>query len=618
MSFWTPQEPTAQNSVIPHSWWRGDSLAYNDAGTTLATNGQSVQQWTSKTASAKTLSQATSGNRPLLQTNVIDGHSVLRFDGTNDLLQASTASDWTFLHNATGHTLFVVWKKRQGNADRYDPLIDTSAASTSNTGYHIGADNRSSVPRTQQATMIISKSTGGTPSVQLTTGTYAAIGDPAWHVSCTSGSTIYSFYLDGRAGELNTGTLSSPSASSPTYALTAGGLGSAASLWLDGDIAEIIIYNSTLTTVDRQQVFQYLRDRYPSLAYADTKDQTATVILNTYDSNDHNGFPVLIKVSDSKLLVVFRRGTTHDQAGVGKISYCRSLWGGASGTWENPVDILTPAGGKNWQEVTGLRLASGRILLAVTRTPDVSATNSLEDDWTLYSDDEGTTWSTPVQITASTFTGDFTRIGTLFQSFNGDVFLPIYGMDTGDTNWSVRLLKSTDQGGTWTQIGEIADGQTDGRSYSETSLAYYGATLVAIVRLSTTGWWRFTSSDNGATWSSATSVATWIGGRPFITKDAAGHFYSVIRDGTSDVTRLACSVDGGATWQRGDDFGTAYRNNYGNCIHMDNGIGFVYGQEAAGLGSCSITYILPALSEKYRAGGPFSQMRVIQTTSRRR
>lgn len=614
MSYWTPQEPTAQNSVVPHSWWRGDSLAYTDDGTTLATDGQAVKRWTSKTASAKTLVNATEANRPTLETNVLDGHSVLRFDGTNDLLQAATASDWTFLHNGTGHTLFVIWKKRQGNADRLDPLIDNCAASSANIGYHIAGDNRSSVPRSHQILNIIAKGTGGTPSLSLTSSTYAAIGDPTWHVTATSGSTTHSCYIDGRSGELNSGTLTTPSSSAPTYVLTVGGLGTAASFWLDGDIAEIIVYNSTLTTVDRQQVFQYLRDRYPSLAYADTKDQTASVILSTYDSNDHNGFPSMVKVSDSTLLVFFRRATFHAQSGNGKISYSRSLWGGASGTWENPVDILTPGAGECWQDLNAIRLASGRILLVVSRTPNVDGTNDLDDGY-VYSDDNGSTWSSHAAITSS-FT-DFSRINQPMQRTNGDILLPIYGKDTGQTNWSVRLLKSTDNGITWSEIGTIANGHVDGRQYSETGLAYYGSTLVATIRLSTTGWWRVTSSDNGVTWGSASSVATWISGRPNISVDSAGHFYSVIRDASSDVTRLACSVDGGATWQRGDDFGTAYRNAYGNCIHMDNGIGFVYAQEAAGLGSASITYVLPALSEKYRAGGPFSQMRVIQSGRRR-
>lgn len=595
---WTPALATKAAGIVPHSWWRGDSLAYTDDGVTLAAGDETAKRWTSKTASAKTLVIADSGKRPILKTGVLDGHSVLRFDGIDDLLQASTAADWTFLHNGSGHTLFIVWKKRQANADRADVLLDTCGASSANYGYSLLADNRSSVPRVHQMVNLIYKNA---IAISLVSTSYAAAGDPHWHVSCTTGTTAsHTLYNDGRAGDTLSGALATPSSSAPTYALTVGATGSAI-LPADADIAEIIIYDKVLSTLDRQQVFNYLRARYPSLTFGDVKETLSTVLASTYDSNDHNSFPSIVAVSDSTLLAFFRRATHHNQSGAGKISYCKSTSGGAS--WAAPVDILTPGASENWQEAIALRLSSGRILLFATRTPDTDGVNDLEDDWVTYSDDDGATWSTAAQITATSFT-EMTRLACPVEAANGDILLPVYGLDTSDTNYTVRLLKSTDDGATWTEIATIADGEADSRSYTETGLAYYGSTLVAIVRLATTtGWWRFTSADDGATWSSGTSIASWIGGRPQITVNDAGHFFAVARDGDSGATRLVVSANGGANWQRGDDFGSATISDYGNCVHTGNGVGFVYGQEASDNTSASVYYWQPSEDEVVASSG---------------
>lgn len=75
-------------------WWEANDKAYSDAGTTLATaDATPIQQWTSlhPTASARTWSQATLGNRPDLKTNQINGYPCLRFNGTSDRMTLSSA-----------------------------------------------------------------------------------------------------------------------------------------------------------------------------------------------------------------------------------------------------------------------------------------------------------------------------------------------------------------------------------------------------------------------------------------------------------------------------------------------------------------------------------------------
>ena len=51
-------------------WFRADSGAYINAGTTLATtNGQTIQQWNDNSSNGKNVSQATPGSRPIYRTS---------------------------------------------------------------------------------------------------------------------------------------------------------------------------------------------------------------------------------------------------------------------------------------------------------------------------------------------------------------------------------------------------------------------------------------------------------------------------------------------------------------------------------------------------------------------
>ena len=60
--------------------WKADAGAYNDAGTTLATNGQTVQQWNDQSGEGYNLSQATSADRPTYNTNQLNGQPGINFN----------------------------------------------------------------------------------------------------------------------------------------------------------------------------------------------------------------------------------------------------------------------------------------------------------------------------------------------------------------------------------------------------------------------------------------------------------------------------------------------------------------------------------------------------------
>jgi hypothetical protein len=83
--------------------WKADANVYSDAGTTLATNGQTVQQWNDQTANALHFTQATSGARPTFNTNQQNSLPGITFDGSNDTFIKT-------LSIGTKGTIFVVYK----------------------------------------------------------------------------------------------------------------------------------------------------------------------------------------------------------------------------------------------------------------------------------------------------------------------------------------------------------------------------------------------------------------------------------------------------------------------------------------------------------------------------
>jgi hypothetical protein len=74
-----------------YGYWEASSGVYSDAGSTLATNGQTVQQWNDQSGNGRHWSQATGGNRPTLKTGIVNRLPVIRFDGSSSFMKLAAA-----------------------------------------------------------------------------------------------------------------------------------------------------------------------------------------------------------------------------------------------------------------------------------------------------------------------------------------------------------------------------------------------------------------------------------------------------------------------------------------------------------------------------------------------
>lgn len=184
-----------------------------------------VTTWPDSSGLGNDATQATAAKKPTYQTNELNGKPVVRFDGTDDFL--GTLLAWMPLV-----TVFVGYMNRAGV-----------------NGSFIGT-NASSGPLLRNQAMFPSDA----GSSFALTGTLNAnrLLTLAWNYTTDN----YKVYLDGILD--TTGTVLH---SNTTEALEIGTNRSNGE-FLNGDIAEVIIYDSILSEVDRNALGGYIESKY--------------------------------------------------------------------------------------------------------------------------------------------------------------------------------------------------------------------------------------------------------------------------------------------------------------------------------------------------------------------
>lgn len=216
-----------------HLWLKADGLVYN-TGTTQATDGQTVETWVDASGEGNDAVQATSGNRPTFQTNEINGLPCLRFDSGRPDFMAGTIA---VVGGAV--TVFVISKRTSGNACYVDLSPD-------------GGNNQNGFIHYSEATVEKIEINGGGACSYSNAST-------SWQYKGTRHLTAdRQTYLDGVSQDTDTTSLTL--ATTTVYRIGRFYLGDIYPL--NGDIAEIIVYNSSLSDPDMASVHAYLADKY--------------------------------------------------------------------------------------------------------------------------------------------------------------------------------------------------------------------------------------------------------------------------------------------------------------------------------------------------------------------
>jgi PKD repeat protein len=218
-----------------------------DASMLNLTNGNAVTNWLDKSGNNLTAASQYTSSRPIFKTNQINGFPSLDFDGINDHLRITNLTSVSTM----GQTWFIV-----GNFNTH---------TKSQALLHIGATTGSSYQKNLRYTLYYvnnnksfsshlnssgSGSGGALHTLSLATEIYETSFTPTSVTGFTNGN---------QTGSFTSASLVTPAAN---QMMNIGRRGNLNDYFLDGNVAEVIVYNYTLNTTERILVENYLGSKY--------------------------------------------------------------------------------------------------------------------------------------------------------------------------------------------------------------------------------------------------------------------------------------------------------------------------------------------------------------------
>lgn len=236
------------------------TLFQNDNGTGAVTNGSVVGYWGDKSGNSRNVTK-TGTLRPTFQTGIKNGLSIVRFDGSNDVLTGTG-----FMYNSvSGVTIFTVVN---GNPTFNRELIgERGAAGTAYAPIQsksFGDPNPSPILNSYiqlpPTTIVLRKTTS------FYNRDYGTAFDNAWRlVGCIDDApnATYKAFIDGvQTGNQAYDSNPDPSRTTVFNILNIGAGNSAGALAFKCDLAEVIVYTRALTANERQAVEAYLKNKW--------------------------------------------------------------------------------------------------------------------------------------------------------------------------------------------------------------------------------------------------------------------------------------------------------------------------------------------------------------------
>ena len=243
------QIPTANLNL----WLKADSGVTKDGS-------NKVNAWADQSTMGSNATQVVSSAQPLYVENAVNGKPAIQFDGIENYLSANIV-----VNQATQYSMFVVTSCSQANLSfnqYYDNVALLHWVESASWGtVHLSASQEAIYTRYGYGNQSISSEIpfGATYSAKKYNGPGSNFFIAG---SSFANSTVSVYYNDivlsqkNTAGALvaNTGSFMSIGRGDPKY--------TPATVYYPGEIAEIIVYNTELSTADRNTVITYLQSKY--------------------------------------------------------------------------------------------------------------------------------------------------------------------------------------------------------------------------------------------------------------------------------------------------------------------------------------------------------------------
>jgi hypothetical protein len=263
-----PLPPLNPSTITGLQLWldASDASTLYDAttgGSLVAADG-GVARWEDKSGNDRHATQGTAGARPLRKTSIQGGLDVMRFDGTDDLLAVSgSASSMKFLHSSNSTVFLALKVGTVSDPNTFYSILGTNALSSANVGFCIFFDDRATFSLFDRFRIFFSEGTAGEFPINdvgtdnefppNTFSLFSAVIQPS---NGTAADRAFRYRNGSLLSQSNTST-ATPSTADATNDVQIGANGGSGAL-LNGDICEILIYDTALSDTDREAVENYL------------------------------------------------------------------------------------------------------------------------------------------------------------------------------------------------------------------------------------------------------------------------------------------------------------------------------------------------------------------------
>jgi hypothetical protein len=247
-----------------HLWLDADNAA-----SFTYSSGSVVSQWTDRSPNALTFTSTATINQPT-RNGVQNGKSTVVFDGSRNYLRSTApASTWKYLHDGSGATVFVVIKSNEDvnpAVGSSSPVLSTYAGSTSMTMTVFESPTQSYT----ETNMSVNNLTGGSISISFSIfNTNYNI--HTYKIDLNNSSTLNKLlYYVNSSRSYGTFSTFSPSTADPSGTLCLGtwydgvfgDYGGYPEYMFSGAFAEILIYKTVLSEIDRIANVNYLEAKW--------------------------------------------------------------------------------------------------------------------------------------------------------------------------------------------------------------------------------------------------------------------------------------------------------------------------------------------------------------------
>jgi hypothetical protein len=247
---------TARSTELPTAglnlWLKADEGITKDAS-------GFISQWDDQSGNGNHATQATGSAQPKRMNNALNAKPVVRFDGNNDFFSVATAS--SLIAGTNSFTLFGVLTRRDG--DICNLLAYTPPDGSQNVQLYVAGSGMA---------------LWGVDSHVFVHSHGTQTNNPQLVAFLRDGDTWRSYNDGAQTGPDVTDSRSLLTPSSP-YRL--GTIGAATVQFLNGDLAEIILYDRGLSDADRFAVERYINGRYEFLSPKAPTNLTATAVSSS-------------------------------------------------------------------------------------------------------------------------------------------------------------------------------------------------------------------------------------------------------------------------------------------------------------------------------------------------